>query len=163
MRLVYAARHADRGLAIARRGGPLHLLPHLLMCKAIVHTHACRLPSALDLVDEAESIARGIGSDELLGLVLANKAQVLIAARPPGDVSALAAAEEAVAAAGARTSWWTSLVWCVMSYAALHGGDPVRARSAMLRAGGADLAGLQPSMRPLFLEARVTAAVTTGD
>ncbi|MFE3863266.1 AAA family ATPase [Streptomyces goshikiensis] len=158
-----AERHADRGLAIARRGGPLHLLPHLLMCKAIVHTHACRLPSALDLVDEAESIARGIGSDELLGLVLANKAQVLIAARPPGDVSALAAAEEAVAAAGARTSWWTSLVWCVMSYAALHGGDPVRARSAMLRAGGADLAGLQPSMRPLFLEALVTAAVTTGD
>ncbi|MFD6937823.1 AAA family ATPase [Streptomyces goshikiensis] len=158
-----AERHADRGLAIARRGGPLHLLPHLLMCKAIVHTHACRLPSALDLVDEAESIARGIGSDELLGLVLANKAQVLIAARPPGDVSALAAAEEAVAAAGARTSWWTSLVWCVMSYAALHGGDPVRARSAMLRAGGADLSGLQPSMRPLFLEALVTAAVTTGD
>ncbi|MFE9842953.1 helix-turn-helix transcriptional regulator [Streptomyces goshikiensis] len=158
-----AERHADRGLAIARRGGPLHLLPHLLMCKAIVHTHACRLPSALDLVDEAESIARGIGSDELLGLVLANKAQVLIAARPPGDLSALAAAEEAVAAAGARTSWWTSLVWCVMSYAALHGGDPVRARSAMLRAGGADLAGLQPSMRPLFLEALVTAAVTTGD
>ncbi|MFE3631599.1 helix-turn-helix transcriptional regulator [Streptomyces goshikiensis] len=158
-----AERHADRGLAIARRGGPLHLLPHLLMCKAIVHTHACRLPSALDLVDEAESIARGIGSDELLGLVLANKAQVLIAARPPGDVSALAAAEEAVAAAGARTSWWTSLVWCVMSYAALHGGDPVRARSAMLRAGGPDLAGLQPSMRPLFLEALVTAAVTTGD
>ncbi|MGW6881373.1 helix-turn-helix transcriptional regulator [Streptomyces goshikiensis] len=158
-----AERHADRGLAIGRRGGPLHLLPHLLMCKAIVHTHACRLPSAVDLVDEAESIARGIGSDELLGLVLANKAQVLIAARPPGDVSALAAAEEAVAAAGARTSWWTSLVWCVMSYAALHGGDPVRARSAMLRAGGADLAGLQPSMRPLFLEALVTAAVTTGD
>ncbi|MCX4544159.1 LuxR family transcriptional regulator [Streptomyces sp. NBC_01565] len=158
-----AERHADRGLAIARRGGPLHLLPHLLMCKAIVHTHACRLPSALELVDEAESIARGIGSDELLGLVLANKAQVLIAARPPGDVGALAVAEEAVAAAGARTSWWTSLVWCVMSFAALHGGDPLRARSAMLRAGGPDLAGLQPSMRPLFLEALVTAAVTTGD
>ncbi|MFD4134388.1 AAA family ATPase [Streptomyces goshikiensis] len=158
-----AERHADRGLAIARRGGPLHLLPHLLMCKAIVHTHVCRLPSALDLVDEAESIARGIGSDELLGLVLANKAQVLIAARPPGDVSALAVAEEAVAAAGARTSWWTSLVWCVMSYAALHGGDALRARSAMLRAGGPELTGLQPSMRPLFLEALVTAAVTTGD
>ncbi|MFD7629657.1 AAA family ATPase [Streptomyces sp. NPDC059851] len=158
-----AERHADRGVAIARRGGPLHLLPHLLLCKATVHVHACRLGSALDLVDEAESIARGIGSDELLALVLANKAQVLIAAQPAGDGIALAVAEEAVAAAGPRTSWWASLSWCVMSYAALHAGDARRARSAMLRAGGPDLAGLQPSMRPLFLEALVTAAVCTGD
>ncbi|MFK0252923.1 AAA family ATPase [Streptomyces sp. NPDC090445] len=158
-----AERHADRGVAIARRGGPLHLLPHLLLCKANVHMHSCRLGSALDLADEAESIARGIGSDELLALVLANKAQVLIAAQPPDDGLALAAAEEAVAAAGPRTSWWASLAWCVMGYAALHAGDTRRARSAMLRAGGPDLAGLQPSMRPLFLEVLVTAAVCAGD
>ncbi|MFD8411867.1 AAA family ATPase [Streptomyces sp. NPDC059650] len=158
-----AERHADRGVAIARRRGPLHLLPHLLLCKAIVHTHSCRLGSALDLVDEAESIARGIGSDELVALVLANKAQVLIAAQPSGDGVALAVAEEAVAALGPRTSWWASLAWCVMGYAALHAGDAPRARSAILRAGGPDQAGLQPSMRPLFLEVLVTAAVVTGD
>lgn len=80
-----AERHADRGLALARRVGPLHLLPHLLLCKAIVHMNTCRLVSALEFVDEAESIARGIGSEELLALVLANKAQVLLAALPPGD------------------------------------------------------------------------------
>ncbi|MFD5890911.1 AAA family ATPase [Streptomyces sp. NPDC060334] len=163
-RYTDAERHADRGLAIARRSGPLHLLPHLLLCKAIVHMNTCRLGSALELTDEAESIARGIGSDELLALVLSNKAQVLIAALPPGDRTSLTVAEEAVAAAGPRTSWWASLAWCVLSYAALHGGDPRRARSAMLRAGGGpDLAALQPSMRPLFLEALVTAAVADGD
>ncbi|MFJ9078030.1 AAA family ATPase [Streptomyces sp. NPDC102278] len=163
-RYADAERHADRGLTIARRSGPLHLLPHLLLCKAIVHMTTCRLVSALELVDEAESIARGIGSDELLALVLSNKAQVLIAALPPGDRTSLTVAEEAVAAAGPRTSWWASLAWCVLSYAALHGGDPRRARSAMLRAGGGpDLTGLQPSMRPLFLEALVTAAVSEGD
>lgn len=52
----------------------------------------------------------------------------------------------------------------MLSYTALHAGDPRRARSAMLRAGGGPgLARVQPTMRPLFLEALVTAAVTTGD
>ncbi|MFD8980334.1 AAA family ATPase [Streptomyces sp. NPDC059564] len=162
-RYADAERHADRGTAIARRGGPLHILPHLLLCKAIVHMNTCRLGSALELTEEAESIARGIGSDELLALVLSNKAQVLIASRPPGDRTALAVAEEAVAGVGNRQSWWASLAWCVLGYAALYAGDPERARTAVLRAGRADLAGLQPSMRPLFLEALVTAAVAGGD
>lgn len=159
-----AERHADRGLALGRRVGPLHLLPHLLTCKAVVHMNSCRLGSALELCEEAEGIARGVGSDELLGLVLGNKAQILIAAMPPGDALPLSVAEEAVALAGSRSSWWTSLAWCVLSYAALYAGDPRRARSAMLRAGrGPELAGLQPTMRPLFLEALVNAAVGTGD
>nr|WSX52379.1 AAA family ATPase [Streptomyces sp. NBC_00974] len=163
-RYADAERHAERGLALARRTVPLHLLPHLLLCKAIVLMNTCRPAPALELVDEAESIARGIGSDELLALVLANKAQVLLVSLPPGDGGSLAVAEEAVALTGGRGSWWASLAWCVLSYTALHGGDPRRARSAMLRAGGGpELARLQPSMRPLFLEALVTAAVTTGD
>ncbi|MFJ7207154.1 AAA family ATPase [Streptomyces sp. NPDC098789] len=159
-----AERHADRGLTVARRSGPLHIMAHLLLCKAAVHMNTCRLGTALDQADEAESIARGIGSDQLLALALASKAQVLIASLPPGDRTSLTVAEEAVALAGPSTSWWSSLVWYVMSYAALHSGDPVRARAAMLRVGGGpELAGLQPSMRPLLLEALVTAAVTTGD
>ncbi|MDX2395976.1 AAA family ATPase [Streptomyces sp. DK15] len=159
-----AERHADRGLALARRVGPLHLLPHLLLCKAVVHMNSCRLVSALELCDEAESIARGIGSDELLALVVGNKAQVMLAALPPGDGAALATAEEAVALAGSRSSWWTSLAWCVLSYASLYAGDHRRARAAMLRAGrGPELAGLQPTMRPLFLEALVHSAVAAGD
>ncbi|MEW1634965.1 AAA family ATPase [Streptomyces sp. NPDC093801] len=159
-----AERHADRGLALARRVGPPHLLPHLLVCKAVVHMNTCRLESALELAEEAENIARGIGSDELLGLVLGNKAQVLIPSLPPGDPAPLALAEEAVALSGVRSSWWASLGWCVLSYAALYTGDHQRARSAMLRAGrGPELTGLQPSMRPLFLEALVNAAVAAGD
>ncbi|MFH7598855.1 AAA family ATPase [Streptomyces racemochromogenes] len=163
-RFPEAERHADRGLALARRVGPPHLLPHLLVCKAVVHMNTCRLESAVELSEEAENIARGIGSDELLGLVLGNKAQVLIPSLPPGDPAPLALAEEAVALSGVRSSWWASLGWCVLSYAALYAGDHQRARSAMLRAGrGPELTGLQPSMRPLFLEALVNAAVAAGD
>ncbi|MEU8778806.1 AAA family ATPase [Streptomyces sp. NPDC048606] len=159
-----AERHADRGLALVRRVGPLHLLPHLLLCKAVVHMNSCRLGSALELCEEAEGIARGIGSDELLGLVTGNKAQILIAAMPPGDPLPLSVAEEAVALGGSRSSWWTSLAWCVLGFAALYSGDHRRARAAMLRAGrGPELSGLQPTLRPLFLEALVGAAVAAGD
>ncbi|WP_371678983.1 AAA family ATPase [Streptomyces sp. NBC_01276] len=158
-----AQRHADRGLALARRAGPPHILSHLLQCKANVLMSTCRLHPALELVEEAETIARGIGNPDLLALALTNKAQVLLASLPPGDPESLAVAEEAAAVAGPRTSWWASLAWCVLGYAALFAGKPERARTAVLRAARPDLSGLQPSMRPLFLEALVTATVAGGD
>ncbi|MET9676091.1 AAA family ATPase [Streptomyces sp. NPDC006482] len=162
-RFTDAERHADRGLGIARRSGQIYLLPLLLLCKAHVRIQTCRLRSAWELADEAEDIARGIGSSELLAFVLANKAQVRVAASAPGDPEALAAAEEAVATMGASDNWRASMAWCMLGYAALTGGDPYRARDALLRAGGDDLRGLQPSMRPLLSELLVTAALSTGD
>ncbi|WP_328778470.1 AAA family ATPase [Streptomyces canus] len=162
-RFADAERHADRGLAIARRTGQLYLLPHLLLCKTHVRTQTCRLASAVELSEEAEDIARGIGSDELLAFVLATRAHALVDACPPGDPRPLATAEEAVAAAGGGVNWWASIAWCVLGYAALAAGDPARAREAVLRAGGPGLRRMQPSMRPLFLEVLVTAAVAMGD
>ncbi|MFI2352468.1 AAA family ATPase [Streptomyces sp. NPDC019443] len=162
-RYADAERHADRGLAIARRGGQLHVLPHLLLCKAHVHIQTLRLTSAVELADEAETIARGIGSDELLALVLSKKAHALVHTLPPGDRTALAVAEEGVAAAGTSTSWWASIAWCLLGYAAIHVGEPARTRAALLRAGGDDLNGLQPSMRPLFIEALVASTLVVGD
>ncbi|MGW0712197.1 helix-turn-helix transcriptional regulator [Streptomyces sp. NPDC002643] len=162
-RYADSERHARRGLAIARRGGLLYVVPHLLLCMSHVHILTLRLGSAVDLAEEAETIARGIGSDELLAFVLASKTQALIPALPPGDGTALAVAEEAVARAGSGTRWWASIAWCMLGYAAIYAGDPARARAAVLRAGGEDLSGLQPSMRPLFLEILVAAAVATGE
>ena len=162
-RYADAERHADRGLAVARRGGRLYVLPHLLLCKAYVRLQTLRLDSAVELADEAETIARGIGSDELLAFVLANKAYAQMYAVPPGDPTALAVAEEAVAAAGTSTNWWASTAWSVLGQAAIHAGDPQRARAAVLRAGGDDLNALHPSMRPLILEILVNSAVLTGD
>ncbi|MFJ8105827.1 AAA family ATPase [Streptomyces sp. NPDC096132] len=162
-RFADAERHADRGLAVARRTGQLSLLPHLLLCKVHVRIQTCRPASAVELADEAEDIARGIGSDELLAFVLGTKAHALVDACPPGDPRPLATAEEAVAAAGLSVNWWASVAWCTLGYAALTAGDAVRAREAVLRAGGPGLRRLQPSMRPLFLEILVTAAVATGD
>lgn len=162
-RYADAERHADRGLAIARRGGLLYVLPHLLLCKAQVHIQTLRLDSAVELADEAETIARGIGSDELLAFVLANKAYALTYAVPPDDPTALTVAEEAVAAAGMGTSWWASIAWCLLAHAVVLAGDMPRARSAVLRAGGNNLSGLQPSMRPLIMEILVVSAVAVGE
>ncbi|MFD9114404.1 helix-turn-helix transcriptional regulator [Streptomyces bottropensis] len=162
-RYADAERHAERGLAIARRGGLLYVVPHLLLCLSHIQVMTLRLGPALELAEEAETIARGIGSDELLAFVLASKAQALVPALPPGNGGAVAVAEEAVARAGAGTRWWASIAWCMLAYAALHAGDPARARAAVLRAGGEDLGGLQPSMRPLFMEILVSAAFVAGD
>ncbi|MGW1719609.1 helix-turn-helix transcriptional regulator [Streptomyces sp. NPDC002156] len=157
-----AERHAERGLDIARRSGQLYVVPHLLLCLSHIRVQTCRISSALELADQAEDIARGIGSDQLLAFVLASKAAALVAACPPGDPRPLAVAEEAVAAAGTGVDWWASTAWCIFGWAALMAGDPVRARDAMLRAGGPELQRIQPSMRPLYLEILVTSALVTG-
>lgn len=107
------------------------------------------MSSAARPSNQAEDIARGIGSDQLLAFVLASKAAALVAVCPPGDPRPLAVAEEAVAAAGNGVDWWASTAWCVFGWAALMAGDPVRARDAMLQAGGPELQRIQPSMRPL--------------
>ncbi|MFF8289352.1 helix-turn-helix transcriptional regulator [Streptomyces sp. NPDC016309] len=159
-----AERHITRGLGIARRTGQLHLLPHLLVSRAFVHLTTCRLPSALEAAEEAESIARAAGSDDLLGFALAIKTLVLLLARPLGDGSALATGEEATAAAGRGRGWWSSLAWCMLGHAAFVGGDPHRAQEAITTAGGGPgLPLLQPSIRPGQLDTLAAAALTAGD
>ncbi|MFF4839577.1 helix-turn-helix transcriptional regulator [Streptomyces collinus] len=159
-----AERHLTRGLRIARRTGQLHVLPHLLTSRAFVHLTTCRLPSSLEAAEEAESIARAAGSDELLGFTLAIKTLVLLLVRPLGDAGALSTGEEAVAAAGRSRGWWSSLAWCMLGHAAYASGDPHRAREAITTAGGgAALPLLQPSIRPGQLDTLAAAALAAGD
>ncbi|MFF5209227.1 helix-turn-helix transcriptional regulator [Streptosporangium sp. NPDC000396] len=159
-----AERHADRGVKIARRSGQIHLIPYLLICKAYAHLQTCRVPSALELAEEAEPIARAVGSGELLAFTLGIKSLILLYAHLPGDPRALAAGEEAVALVGTSDSWWASLAWVALAYSAMAAGDPQRAREAMLRAGGgSELRRLQPSARPGYLDLLVSTAIATGD
>lgn len=162
-RYADAERHADRGLDIARRSGQVHVLPHLLSSKAFVHFNTCRLPSALEAAEEAESVARAIGSSDLLAFTLCFKALIVLLRRPLGDTRALATAEEAVAAAGGSRHWWASLARCVLGHTALVSGDPHRAQDALLTAGGPELLGLQPSIRPGQLDTLVSTALAIGD
>lgn len=163
-RYADAERHITRGLDIARRGGQLHVLPHLLTNRAFVCLHTCRLPAALEAAEEAEAIARATGSADLLGFTLAIKTLVLLIGRPLGDGSALATGEEAVAAVAGSKGWWAALAWCMLGHAALVNGDPYRAEQAIVTAGGGpELPLLQPSIRPGQLDTLVGTALATGD
>lgn len=162
-RYADAERHADRALDIARRSGHVHVLPHLLSSKAFVHLNTCRLPSALESAEEAESVARAIGSSDLLAFTLCFKALILLVRCPLGDSRALTTAEEAVAAAGGSRHWWASLAKCVLGHTALVSGDPHRAQDSILKAGGPELLGLQPSIRPGQLDTLVSTALAIGD
>ncbi|WUO43874.1 AAA family ATPase [Streptomyces sp. NBC_00285] len=163
-RYADAERHITRGLDIARRGGQLQLLPHLLTNRAFVCLHTCRLPAALEAAEEAEAIARAAGSGDLLGFTLAIKTLVLLIGGPLGDGSALATGEEAVAALTGSTGWWAALAWCMLGHAAFVNGDPYRAQEAIVAAGGGpELPLLQPSIRPGQLDTLVGTALATGD
>ncbi|MER5433527.1 AAA family ATPase [Streptomyces sp. NPDC002588] len=158
-----AERHAERGLDIARRSGQVHVLPHLLSSRAFVHLNTCRLPSALESAEEAESVARAVGSSDLLAFTLCFKSLILLLRSPFGDTTALTTAEEAVAAAGASDHWWASLARCVLGHTAFVSGDPHRAQDTILQAGGPELLGLQPSTRPGQLDTLVGTALALGD
>ncbi|MFC1414713.1 AAA family ATPase [Streptacidiphilus sp. N1-12] len=159
-----AESHLDRGLDIARATGQLFLVPHFLTAKAYVHLCTCRITTALELAEEAEPIARTLGSGDLLAFTLAFQSQILLQARSPRRPTALAVAEEAAACAAANGSWWARVAWCMLAYAVLDAGDPHRAADILVRTGGGpDLHRLQPTMRPNYLETLTSAALATGD
>jgi len=163
-RYTDAERHTSRGLAIARRSGQLHVLPHLLTNRAFLRVHTCRLPSALEAAEEAESIARAAGSSDLLAFTLAIKTLVVLLARPLGDGGALATGEEAIATADGAKGWWSSLAWYMLGHAAFVSGDPHRAQEAIVTAGGGpELPLMQRSIRPGQLDTLAAAALAAGD
>ncbi|WP_063774817.1 AAA family ATPase [Kitasatospora azatica] len=158
-----AESRLDRGLAIARRTGQVWLVPQFLTAKAYIHFSTCRITSALELAEEAEPIARALGSDELLAFTLAFQSQILQQAGRPAPGSALAVAEEAAAAAGSNGHWWATLAQSMLASAALDAADPHRATDILLRAGGSDLCRLQPATRPNCLEMLSGAALAVDD
>ncbi|MFF7598355.1 AAA family ATPase [Streptomyces mirabilis] len=101
-RYADAERHLARGLEIARRGGQLHVLPHLLSSRAFVYLNTCRLPAALESAEEAEAIARTLGSSDLLAFTLAFKTLILLLIRPLGDGDARPARRPSRPRAAAR-------------------------------------------------------------
>jgi DNA-binding CsgD family transcriptional regulator/tetratricopeptide (TPR) repeat protein len=164
-RYAAAERHNDRALEIARAGGRLDVLVQLLTNRAFVQMTTFRLSSALRSAEEAESIARGIGSPDLLAFTLSFKALVLLLKNPFDTSAAILAGEDAVAAsADGSSDWWTSLAWGALGIVLSRSGDPHRAREAILTAGGGPLLRrIQSATRPAHFEALVHTALATGD
>ncbi|WP_369142842.1 AAA family ATPase [Streptomyces sp. R44] len=159
-----AERHATRGIAMARRAGRPFALSQLLLCSAYVHLLTGRVGTALDLAEESLAVARTLGGAELIGFSGAMRATVLLHARPLGDPGARAAAEEAAATVGTAEGWWATQARCMLAHTLPLDQDPHRVREVLVRAGGdRDLSGLQPSLRPGYLEVLTAAALAAGD
>ncbi|MFJ9431325.1 AAA family ATPase [Streptomyces sp. NPDC101490] len=163
-RYAAAEHHTARGAALARRAGRPLALSQLLLCSAYVHLLTGRVGRALALAEESLTAARAPGGLELLGFTRAIRAVVLLHARPLGDPEPLAAAEEAAATVGTARGWWATQARALLAYSVATARDPHRAREVLLDAGGGpDLTGLQPSLRPAYLELLVEASLGAGD
>lgn len=164
-RFAGAERHLTRGAAISRHTGHYHVLPHLLLGRGQLAAWRGRLSEAIRFSEEAEEIARYIGSDDVLGLALAMRSSAVTwVDEPDPDGRAVRLAEQAVRTIPESSVWWATVARTHLAIALLTNGDPQRSLQVMTEAGGGHaLPFIQPSRRPSCLDVLTTAAVQTGD
>nr|BFE70251.1 hypothetical protein GCM10020092_035520 [Actinoplanes digitatis] len=136
-RFADAERHLARGRAIIARTGQSHGLPHVLLGQSLVRMFTGRLTKALDYAEQAEDAAHLVGSDHLLGIVLAIRAPLQIWVSPLGQVdAALTDVRRATAlfTGSAVNSWWARTALLMRGLAELLGGDPRACVELVLRA-----------------------------
>ncbi|MFC9328295.1 AAA family ATPase [Kitasatospora sp. NPDC057015] len=163
-RYADAARHLDRGLRLIRRNGQDHVVPHLLLGIGFRHLWTGELRQAERTAEEAEELARQLGSRELGALATALRAAATDSqARPAADGSALALAEQAVRSAPSG-GWWSRSTVAVHAQALLAAGQADRCARVLLDAGGGpELPLTQVIFRPLWYALLSAAALATGD
>ena len=161
-RYADAERHSDRSLAMARATGQGQFLP-LLFWGSIIRTARGRLREAAEIQEFAIEVARVSGLAQARAWNLGS--QVLTQTAIGDAEAALAAAEEAVEAAGIGTEGPTfPAMWINVVYggALLEAGDGARAGDAIRAGGGGDDLPLMPAgFRPLVFEQLARAALLT--
>ena len=160
-----ADRHLARGRAIVRRTGQSHGLPHVLLGQCLVAMFTGRMAEALEQAEHAEDAARLVGSDHLLGIVLAIKAPIQVWTSPLGrGDAALAGARAATAlfTGSAVNSWWARNALMLRGHAELTNGDAATCVELVLRAGGPDLRMLGAPLVPEYTEILISALIRLG-
>jgi DNA-binding CsgD family transcriptional regulator len=161
-RFADAERHLARGHAIIRRTGQSHGLPHVLLGQSLVSMFTGRMAAALDFAQQAEDAAHLVGSDHLLGIVLAIKAPIQVWVSPLGEGdAALEAARRATAlfTGSAVNSWWARNALMLRGHAELTNGDPRTCVELVLRGGGEDLRRLGAPLLAQYAEILVGALI----
>jgi DNA-binding CsgD family transcriptional regulator len=163
-RFADAERHLARSRAIIRRTGQSHGLPHVQLGQCLASMFTGRMKEALDRAEDAEDAAHLVGSDHLLGIVLAIKAPILVWVSPRGaGGGALAAARRATALfAGDSNSWWGRTALLLRGHAELANGDPRTCVNLLLKGGGEDLRQFGAPLHALYAEILVGALIKLG-
>jgi DNA-binding CsgD family transcriptional regulator len=164
-RFADAERHLARSRAIIRRTGQSHGLPHVQLGQCLVSMFTGRMSEALERAEDAEDAAHLVGSDHLLGIVLAIKAPILVWVSPRGaGGTALAAARRATDLFGGDAgSWWGRTALLLRGHAELANGDPQACVNLLLKGGGEDLRQLGAPLLAEYAEIMVTALIKLGD
>jgi DNA-binding CsgD family transcriptional regulator len=165
-RFADAERHLARGRAIIRRTGQSHGLPHVLLGQCLVYMFTGQMTEALEYAEQAEDAAHLVGSDHLLGIVLAIKAPIQIWVSPLGEGgAALAAARQASAlfTGSAVNSWWARNALMLRGHAELANGDPRACVELVFRGGGPDLLLLGAPLLPEYAEILIGAFINLDE
>ncbi|WP_211244097.1 methyltransferase domain-containing protein [Actinospica robiniae] len=167
-RLSDCERHLARAEALARRTGQTYLDGQLLTVLANAQCRLGKLRAAMVTLERVERRREELGE---LGL---NPSEEAVAANlrgatlywrdEPGDAERSAAeAERALAVAGDSSTTWAMTVRCFQAELVLFAGEPLRARSLLLEAGGEDLAGISPVRRPRWSDTLAEVALALGE
>ena len=160
-----ADRHLARGRAIIRRTGQSHGLPHVLLGQCLVAMFTGRMTEALEQAEHAEDAARLVGSDHLLGVVLAIKGPIQVWTSPLGRGDAALAGTRAATAlftGSAVNSWWARNALMLRGHAELTNGDPAACVDLVFTAGGPDLLMLGAPLVPEYAEILISALIKLG-
>ncbi|GIJ47874.1 transcriptional regulator [Virgisporangium aliadipatigenens] len=161
-----AERHLARGRAIVRRSGQSHSLPHVLLGQCLVLMFTGRIYAALEASQEAEDAALLVGSEHLLGTVLAIRSPIQVWVSSRGEAgAALANVRRATTlfTGSAVNSWWARTALMLRGHAELTNGDPRACVDLVMRAGGTDLTLLGAPLLAQYTEILVGALVKLGD
>ena len=134
-RFEETARHAARGVAVARRAGRDDVFPTLYPCLGTATWVLGRLDESAEVLDVAIEAARLSGNAQAIAWSLLNRS---FAALVKGDLDgALRAGRESVDLAGASGGGFVSAYsGVVLAMALFEGGDPAGAAETMVAAGG---------------------------
>ncbi|NUP47904.1 MAG: DUF2791 family P-loop domain-containing protein [Catenulispora sp.] len=164
-RFADADRHLARGRAIIRRTGHSHGLPHVLLGQCLVAMFTGRMTEALEHAEDAEDAARLVGSDHLLGIVLAIKAPIQVWTSPLGEGDAALAGARAATVlftGSAVNSWWARNALMLRGHAELTNGDPAACVDLVFSAGGPELLMLGAPLVPEYTEILISALIKLG-
>ncbi|SNT53770.1 Predicted ATPase [Actinomadura meyerae] len=160
-----AERHFSRGVDIARNHGQRFLLPVLLLGLGNVHRHSRSLKEAARLARKARELAEEMRLNHVRGLALALEAFTTAWTGEPDEAGeAVRLAEQAVTVLSEQRFYWEIAGAVVLSNVCHLTGDPRRAYSVLLEAGGGpDLPAIPPFLRPQCYTMIITSGVEAGE
>ncbi|MEV1238993.1 AAA family ATPase [Nonomuraea sp. NPDC049750] len=155
-----ALRHLARGLQVARDHGRDNVVPLLHAARAMVRSALGEIEAALADAEEAEEIARHLGSAEMLAFAHVVKSRPLL--WQAGPEAAVPLVEGVLHGPGMRSAWWRTIADDVVSEVLMAVGRTEDCRRFLAARVGGDPSGLGPGAASVFAR-RARAEAACGD